>query len=79
MEKTLYHSYSDKICAYCELHECGMTVKQMKKKQCLQKQCHYFHRNENHQIWYQRELVKNHRKVRKEALRLIWEQAGNAG
>lgn len=31
MQLTLFGCYSDNICAYCKLHNCGVTVKQMKK------------------------------------------------
>ena len=67
MQETLFHCYSDNICAYCRLHDCGVTVKQMKKKQCLQKQCRHLLKNENHQIWRQRERTKALRKARKQA------------
>jgi hypothetical protein len=42
-----------------------MTVKQMKAKGCLQKQCWYLVKNEQHQYWRQREVVKQKRKERK--------------
>ena len=65
MQETLFHSYSDNICAYCNLHACGITVKQMKRKQCLQKQCNHLTKNETHQIWRQRDRAKALRKARK--------------
>ena len=68
MEKTLFHCGSDNVCAYCKLHECGMTVNQMKRKLCLQKQCYHLQKNEKHQIWRQRERTKALRKARKLAL-----------
>lgn len=68
MQETLFHCYSDNVCAYCQLHDCGVTVKQMKKKQCLQKQCRHLQKNENHQIWRQRERTKVLRKARKQML-----------
>ena len=71
MQETLFHCYSDNICAYCQLHDCGVTVKQMKKKQCLQKQCRHLQKNENHQIWRQRERTKALRKAKKMALAYV--------
>lgn len=68
MQQTLYNGYSDNCCAYCELHQCSMTVKQMKMKECLQKQCRHLEKNETHQYWRQREAVKQKRKERKERI-----------
>ena len=68
MQETLFHSYSDNVCAYCQLHDCGVTAKQMRKKQCLQKQCHHLQKNENHPVWRQRERIKALRKARKQML-----------
>jgi hypothetical protein len=45
-----------------------MTVKQMKAKSCLQKQCWHLIKNETHQYWRQREVVKQKRKYRKDML-----------
>jgi hypothetical protein len=45
-----------------------MTVKQMKAKGCLQKQCWHLIKNENHQYWKQREAVKQKRKDRRQAI-----------
>lgn len=51
---------------YCKYHRCYMTVKQMKKKECLQKQCNALERI-LHQFWIQRELKKQ--KKRKDKLK----------
>ena len=61
----LYNSHSDNVVAYCRHHRCGMTVKQMKCKNCLGKQCHYLVKNENHDYWRQRDVMKQKRKNRK--------------
>jgi hypothetical protein len=45
-----------------------MTVKQMKAKECLRKQCWHLVKNESHQYWKQREKVKQKRKDRKQAI-----------
>ena len=68
MEKTLYNNYSDNCCAYCKLHHCSMTVKQMRKKECLQKQCWHLEKNEAHDFWRQHARMKELRKERKAAL-----------
>ena len=68
MTKTLYNCYSDKCCGYCKHHNCGVTVKQLKHKECLKKQCHHLIKNENHDYWRQRERVKQLRKERKLAI-----------
>lgn len=65
MKQTLYGCYSDNCCGYCKLHGCSMTVKQMKKKECLKKQCYHLKKNEDHPIWKQRERMKEIRKERK--------------
>lgn len=68
MEKTLYNNYSNNCCAYCKLHNCSMTVKQMRKKECLQKQCWHLEKNEVHDFWRHKARMKEIRKERKEAL-----------
>lgn len=61
----LYGTQSDNVVAYCKHHRCGMTVKQMKAKNCLGKQCNYLVKNEQHAYWRQREVMKQRRKDRK--------------
>lgn len=68
MKQTLYNGYSDNCCAYCKLHQCFMTVKQMKAKECLQKQCWHLARNEKHDYWRMRESMKQKRKARKDRI-----------
>lgn len=68
MNKTLYNGCSDNCCAYCKLHQCSMTVKQMRQKECLQKQCWHLVKNEDHPYWKQRTNMKHKRKARKESL-----------
>jgi len=67
MQKTLYSGYSANCCAYCKLHRCGMTAKQMKKKDCLNKQCYHLEKYEDHPIWEQRRRKKEKRKAEKMA------------
>ena len=64
----LYGTCSDNICAMCKLHAKGVTVKQMRQKQCLQKQCHHLVKIETHEYWAQRERKKQKRKNRKEEI-----------
>lgn len=68
MKECLFNTYSDNCCAYCKLHHVNMTVKQMRTKGCLQKQCWHLEKNEMHQYWRQRESTKQKRKDRKQAL-----------
>ena len=68
MNECLFHTSSSNCCAYCKYHTCSVTVKQMRAKNCLQKQCRHLIKNEDHQFWKQREVVKKRRKDRKEAI-----------
>ena len=68
MKMCLYNTYSDNIAAYCALHHTALTVKQIRCKNCLGKQCHHLRKNETHDWWRQREAVKQKRKERKEKL-----------
>lgn len=66
--KGLYGSEFDKnrACAFCRHHRCYLTVKQVRQHECLQKQCYYLQKNEEHSWWRQREIMKQKRKARKE-------------
>ena len=66
MQECMFNSYSNNCCAYCRHHHCSMTVKQMKAKGCLQKQCWHLVKNEQHAYWRQREVIKEKRKQRKQ-------------
>lgn len=33
----MYGTESDNVCAYCRRHQKGMTVRQVRKKECLKK------------------------------------------
>lgn len=67
MKECLYHTYSDNVAAYCKLHGCNLTVKQIKSRECLKKQCWHLDKNENHAWWKQREITKQKRKQKKAA------------
>lgn len=68
MKECLFNSQSDNCCAYCQRHRCSMTARQMKAKNCLQKQCWHLVKNEEHPYWRQRENMKQKRKNRKQAI-----------
>ena len=68
MATCLFNTHSDNVVAYCRYHHCGMTVKQMKCKNCLGKQCHYLVKNEKHDYWRQREIIKQKRRARKQSI-----------
>ena len=63
----LYGSWIDKkhCVGYCKFHKGYMTFKQIKKKECLQKQCKELERLP-HQFWEQRAIKKQKKKIRKE-------------
>lgn len=63
--ETLYGTCSDNCAGFCGRHNCHMTVKQIKGRNCLGKQCWHFVRNEDHEWWAQRERAKQKRKSRK--------------
>lgn len=68
MEKTLYNGCSSNCCGYCNLHQCGITAKQMRSKECLKKQCWHLVKKEDHPYWKQREAMKQKRINRKQAI-----------
>ena len=66
MKKCLYgNQASDKhIIGFCWNHKVALTVKQLKHKECLKKQCNALEKYE-HEYWRQRELMKLKRKNKK--------------
>lgn len=44
--------------AYCKYHHRYLTVRQIKQKHCLGKQCKCLQKLENHVFWKRRELKK---------------------
>lgn len=61
----LYETESDNVCAYCRRHQKGLTVRQVRKKECLKKNCWYLVKYEQHEWWNQRKLAKERRKANK--------------
>jgi hypothetical protein len=68
MKTCLNHTHSDNVAGYCKLHKCGLTVKQIKCRNCLGKACWHLEKNEEHAWWRQREVAKQKRKERKEII-----------
>ncbi|MBQ7295272.1 MAG: hypothetical protein IJW86_03665 [Clostridia bacterium] len=70
MVKGLYGSEFDKnrACAFCRHHHKYLTVKQVRQHDCLGKQCWYLHKNENHDWWRQREVIKQRRREKRQQL-----------
>lgn len=65
--KGLYGSEFDKnrACGYCTHHRKYLTVKQVRQHNCLGKQCWYLKKNEQHDWWRQRDVVKQKRKAKR--------------
>lgn len=63
--ETLYGTCSENCAAFCRRHNCSLTVKQIRGKDCLGKNCWYLQKNEQHEWWSQRERAKQKRKNRK--------------
>ena len=72
--KGLYGSEFDacRSCGYCKRHHKHLTVKMLKQHDCLNKQCWHLVKNEKHQWWEQRELIKMKRKERKLLTNMQW-------
>lgn len=54
---------------YCRLHKGVLTVRTLKKHDCLRKQCRHLEKYTEHDFWRQRAQRKAWRKARKESLR----------
>ena len=65
MENVLYGTCSENCAGYCKYHKCHMTVKQIRGKNCLSKNCWHLEKNLEHEWWEQRERTKQKRKNRK--------------
>lgn len=68
MKECLFGTCSDNVAGYCRYHHANMTVKQIRCKNCLQKQCRHLVKNEEHAWWKQRAATKQKRKARKMAI-----------
>ena len=66
--ETLYNTYARNPCAYCKKKQCSLTVRQVKTKECLKKNCWYLVKYPNHEWWKQREILKAKKKANKKVL-----------
>lgn len=55
MIKTIFEGEVACPAGYCLLHHGALTVKQIRIKRCLDKECWHLERNEEHPWWKQRE------------------------
>lgn len=62
---TLNNTVARNPCAYCKKKCVSLTWKQVKRKECLKKNCWHFVKYENHEIWKQRKLKKQRKKENK--------------
>lgn len=63
--RTLYGTYSDNCCGFCKLHHTGVTPTQMKRKQCLEKNCVHFRKYKDHPHWSYLTAEKEKKQERK--------------
>lgn len=68
MHKTLNDTYAKSPCAYCRKHCCSLTVKQLKGRECLKKNCWYLVKYPEHEWWKQRELLKAKKKAKRKEM-----------
>lgn len=66
---TLHNTQSKNIAAYCRLHECHLTVKQIREHECLAKNCWHLVKDEEHPWWRYRENIKRIKKEKRKGLR----------
>lgn len=67
---TLYGTVARSPCAYCKLHHCSLTYKQIKGRECLGKQCRHLQKYD-HEVWRQRDLQKQRKKANKQINSLL--------
>lgn len=67
---TLNNTVARSPCAYCRKKGVSLTVRQMKKKECLKKNCWYLVKYD-HEFWRQRDLAKEKKKANKDIMKLI--------
>ena len=63
--RTFYGSVSSNSCAYCWKHHKALTPAQLKKRECLRRQCDALQRYD-HPYWEMREKRKQQRASRRE-------------
>ena len=72
VRRTLYGSSSANTCAYCAIHKCSLTPRQMENKKCLAKHCTALVRAKDHPFWGLREERKAKRLERKQRLERMY-------
>ena len=72
VRRTLYGTASANTCAYCAIHKCSLTPRQMENKKCLAKQCTALVRAKDHPFWGLREERKAKRLERKQRLERMY-------
>lgn len=65
--KSLYAGEPKNPPAECLHHHCLITVKEMKRHECLKKQCRHLVKHEDHPYWAQREQKKQEKKIKRAA------------
>lgn len=50
---------------HCNAHKGNISVKTLKKHECLRKQCPYLEKYEDHDYWRQRQTLKDKKKEKK--------------
>ena len=58
----------DRMVGYCRYHCAALTVKTMKRHECMKKQCDAFVKCEEHDFWRQHAQKKEMRKARKQMI-----------
>ena len=76
--RVLYGGESANVCAYCFKHYRALTPKQLKRKECLAKQCGAL-KKLDHPFWEEREERKQKRKDRKDRFEKLYEQSTERG
>lgn len=66
-------------CGYCRKHRSTVSVTQMKKRKCLEKECWYFVRYKQHSYWVEQQQKKEKRAARKAALRELYDTGNRRG
>ncbi len=58
--KSLSNTYVNKsrVVGFCFCHKVCLTAKQLKSRECLNKQCRYLIKYEKHQFWVERDRKK---------------------
>lgn len=61
MTETIFGGLVQTPAGFCFYHDGALTVKQIRKKYCLEKGCYHFTRNDEHPWWEQREKYEEFR------------------